>query len=148
MADVENQPQPEQTATLSAPDGFQVANFVGNYLGEHKNSMNNRTQARLGVAIKGLTHHLLGTKEHYAAEKIQSALKRPFIHYHSNDISEGEIPLGRAQFQFLADLKARNHRWYRYAPGEYKRGVDNQDDLNNESGMMRDRLMRRIDRGR
>eukprot|EP01052_Picozoa_sp_SAG31_P029258 SAG31_NODE_2894_length_4941_cov_45.155340_4_plen_117_part_00 len=30
-----------------------------------------------GVAIKGLTHHLLGTKEHYAAEKIQSALKKP-----------------------------------------------------------------------
>ena len=26
-----------------SPDGLQVADLVGNYLGEHKNSMNNRT---------------------------------------------------------------------------------------------------------
>eukprot|EP01052_Picozoa_sp_SAG31_P055453 SAG31_NODE_15318_length_760_cov_16.205749_1_plen_71_part_10 len=66
-------------------DGFQVADLVGDYLGQHKNSMNNRTQARIGLLSKSLTHHVLGTKEHHAAEKIQSALKKPFIHYEDDD---------------------------------------------------------------
>ena len=65
--------------TTNSPDGLRVADLVGNYLGQHKNSINNRTQARLGMASKGLVQHLLGTNQHHAAEKIQGFMRKPVM---------------------------------------------------------------------
>eukprot|EP01052_Picozoa_sp_SAG31_P058839 SAG31_NODE_18202_length_643_cov_2.729779_1_plen_143_part_00 len=140
MADVENQPQSEKQT--SAPDGFQVADLVGNYLGEHKNSMNNRTQARLGVAIKGLTHHLLGTKEHYAAEKIQSALKKPMIH---TDF-DGSLNFGRLYYSNLVCFKKNSPDFYPVYRGDLKNVTEGKG--GEHSGKFGDFLKRSIDRGR
>eukprot|EP01052_Picozoa_sp_SAG31_P052350 SAG31_NODE_12881_length_909_cov_1.438272_1_plen_112_part_00 len=97
-------------------DGFQVADLVGNYLGEHKNSMNNRTQARLGLSNKNLTQHLLGTKEHYAVEKIQSFMRKPVMM--AGDVKYPYIPSIHIATKITKDIMGRNRKLVEQGTGK------------------------------